>query len=94
MGGRRTITYDIPILVFSDLEERRPFRMVLHVETELVRLGVRVEVAFGELVDVVRLEPPEVRHGLWCVVPSVVLVEVTIAWHRKVRSALKTVTRF
>lgn len=57
-----TVAYNVSILVFSDLEERRPLCIVLQIESQFVGLGILVQIALGELVEVVRPESTEVRH--------------------------------
>jgi len=65
-----TVPDNVAVHVFANLKKRWPFGVVLKVEAKLVCLSQRVEVAFRELVDVVRPEPPEARHGVRAVTPG------------------------
>lgn len=51
------------MLVLSDLEQRRPFCIVLEVEAQLICLRERVQVAFCQLVEIFWPEPTHGDHG-------------------------------
>lgn len=58
----QTVSHNVTVLVLGNLEERRPFRVVLEVKVEVVCLRQGIQVAFGELVEVIRAKPTKVGH--------------------------------
>ena len=61
-GRKRTVTFNLPVQALDHLAQLGPFRQVLEVEADVVRLGEVVEVGRGEVEEVVGTHGADCRH--------------------------------
>ena len=61
-GGGGTVSLNLPVQALDHLAQLGPFRQVLEVEADVVRLGEVVEVGRGEVEEVVGPHGPDCRH--------------------------------